>query len=321
MPKSKASIAKRRKIKKKAHAKNGKNNKTDAKLDVNNSQKPTKSDQLDTIFLRNLSFETEEDNLKEYVENNFGPTAYSLICRDKETDESKGTAFVKFKNPDDVKKCLKEFKDKELQHKFHLDGRNLMVFPSLSKDQVQNIKKDDNSGKDKRNLALSREGYIHPMSDEAKELSKGDLEKRKILNQRKKDLLNNLHNFVSDVRLCIHNLPPNVDDDRLRKLFQDKLKDQHPTAKIVECRVMRNKKGSGKLGTSKGFGFVAFGKHEHALAALKAFNNNPSIFARDKRPIVEFSIENLVALNKKKTRLVNSQRKLKSMKTNEIKTE
>lgn len=319
MPKSKALIAKRRKNKKKSQVKNKDSKKIVPKLTENNSQKPITSDQSDTIFLRNLSFETEEDNLKEYVETNFGPTTYSLICRDKETDESKGTAFVKFKDPSDAKKCLKEFKDKDLQHKFHLDGRNLMVFPSLTKDKVKDIKKDDKSGKDKRNLALSREGFIHPMSEEAKELSKGDLEKRKILNQRKKELLNNLHNFVSDVRLCIHNLPPNIDDERLRKLFQDNLNDEHPNAKIVECRVMRNKKGSGKLGTSKGFGFVAFGKHEHALAALKAINNNPKIFTRDKRPIVEFSVENLVALNKKKTRLVNSQRKLKSMRTDEIK--
>lgn len=236
-----------------------------------------------------------------------------MICRNKETGDSKGTAFVKFKSKDDAIKCLSEFKDRELQTKFHFDGRNLMIFKALSREQAQNITQDQTKTKDKRNMALSREGYIHPLSDEAKQLSKTDLEKRRVLDKRKKELLKNLHNFVSDVRLCIHNLPQSVDDVRLRKIFSDQIKTDHPTAKIVECRVMRNKKGSGKLGTSKGFGFIAFSKHDHALAALRAINNNPSIFTKDRRPIVEFSVENLVALNKKKTRLVNSQRKLKSL--------
>lgn len=43
---------------------------------------------------------------------------------------------------------------------------------------------------------------------------------------------------------------------------------------------MRNMKdlqlnGTGK---SKGFGFVTFTEHEHALAALRTINNNPAIF-------------------------------------------
>lgn len=275
-------------------------------MDANN-------DRSDTVFMRNLSFDTDEDSLKTFIEENFGETVYCLICRDKETKESKGTGFVKFKEKETAQKCLDEFKDRELQTKFHFHGRNLMVFPALSREEVQGTKKDLTKNKDKRNLALSREGFIHPLSEEAQDLSKSDMEKRKVLDKRKKELLKNLHNFVSDVRLCIHNLPSSIDDARLKKIFLDNVKKTHPTAKIVECRVMRNKKGSGKLGTSKGFGFIAFSKHEHALAALKAVNNNPAIFSKDRRPIVEFSVENLVALNKKKTRLVNSQRKLKSL--------
>jgi len=62
------------------------------------------------------------------------------------------------------------------------------------------------------------------------------------------------------------------------------------------------KKLENKFGKSKGFGFVAFTEHSHALKALRHLNNNPSIFTPQKRPIVEFSIENKVALNKKKYR-------------------
>lgn len=264
----------------------------------------------DTIFIRNLSFDTDEDNLKQFIEENFGETVYCLVVKDKATDESKGTAFAKFKTPEQAKKCLEEFKDKDLMTKFHLDGRNLIVLPALSRDKVQDVKQKEKT-KDKRNLHLSREGYVHPLSDEAKDMSKSDLEKRKVLDMRKKELLKNLHNFVSDTRLCIHNLPLYIDDQKLRNIFSQSIKADHPDSKILECRVMRNKKGGGRLEMSKGFGFIAFSKHEHALAALRNLNNNPETFNKDKRPIVEFSIENRVALNKKKTRLVNSQRKNK----------
>lgn len=269
----------------------------------------------DTIFIRNLSFETDEDSLKTFIEGNFGDTVYCLICKDKDTDESKGTAFAKFKDPDNASKCLREFKDRDMQTKFHLDGRNLMVFPAISRDKIGEINHKVEKNKDKRNMRLSKEGYIHPKSDEAAEMSKTDLEKRRVLNSRKLDLLKNLHNFISDTRLCIHNLPTSIDDHKLRKIFLNSVKEKYPEAKLMECRVMRNKKGSGALGVSKGFGFVSFSKHEHALHSLRDLNNNPAIFTNDKRPIVEFSVENMVALNKKKTRLVNSQRKNQALKT------
>lgn len=33
---------------------------------------------------------------------------------------------------------------------------------------------------------------------------------------------------------------------------------------------------------SKGYGFVSFTEHEHALEALRKINNNPSIFNKNK---------------------------------------
>lgn len=268
----------------------------------------------DTIFIRNLSFDTEEEDLKKFIETNFGQTVYCLICKDKQTDESKGTAFAKFENPEDAVKCLKEFKDRDLQVKFHLDGRNLIVLPALSKDKVTELTSLTKEKKDKRNLALAKVGSFKSDSIEVQEMSKGDAEKRRSLDLRKREKLKNLHNLVSDVRLCVHNLPSSIDDQDLRRIFKKAIEDDAPDAKIIECRVMKNKKGGGQLGTSKGFGFVAFSKHEHAILALEKLNNNPTVFSRDKRPIVEFSIENLVALNKKKTRLANSQRKLEHAK-------
>lgn len=44
--------------------------------------------------------------------------------------------------------------------------------------------------------------------------------------------------------------------------------------------------------TSKGIAFIVFKEHETALKALRAVNNNPTIFGENHRPIVEFAIEN-----------------------------
>jgi PREDICTED: similar to CG4806-PA len=63
---------------------------------------------------------------------------------------------------------------------------------------------------------------------------------------------------------------------------------------------MKNvKKSDGKFGKSKGFGFVEFKEHRHALKALRKINNNPEIFSPSMRPIVEFSIENIIRIKSK----------------------
>lgn len=59
---------------------------------------------------------------------------------------------------------------------------------------------------------------------------------------------------------------------------------------------------TGKLGKPKGYGFLQFAEQRHALKALRKLNNCPTTFTPQKRPIVEFSIESLVALNKQKFR-------------------
>merc|ERR1712106_953750 len=75
-------------------------------------------------------------------------------------------------------------------------------------------------------------------------------------------------------------------------------------AKIIESKAMLNFKDVADNGKakSKGYGFVAFSEHEHALAALRRVNNNPDIFTHEKRPIVEFSLENRTALKARENR-------------------
>ncbi|CEM05593.1 unnamed protein product [Vitrella brassicaformis CCMP3155] len=60
--------------------------------------------------------------------------------------------------------------------------------------------------------------------------------------------------------------------------------------------------GQEKVRRSKGFAFVDFGRHRVALATLRYLNNNPTVFAKQKRPIVEFAIEDKRALKYKEMR-------------------
>lgn len=65
-------------------------------------------------------------------------------------------------------------------------------------------------------------------------------------------------------------------------------------------------KGGAKDAPSKGYAFVTFAEHQSALNALRKLNNNPEVFKKDQRPIVEFSIENRKALLARQKRLEKS---------------
>lgn len=264
----------------------------DAVGDVTSSQEKS-SDVAEgkTIFIRNLSYNTEEEDITDLVIR-FGELEYCVICRDKETGQSRGSAFVKFRDAASAESCVAADSSELV-----LDGRSLNIDFALDRNQVQKKTSVKTSkDRDKRNLYLQHEGWIRAGTDAAVGVSTSDLQKRATLADRKKQALQILTNFVSKTRLCIHNLPPDMDDKKLRALF---LEAGGPAATITEARVMRNKLKNGKLSGSKGFAFVNFTHHENALLALRKLNNNPDVFSNTKRPIVEFSIENMFALKKK----------------------
>merc|ERR1712179_834314 len=76
----------------------------------------------------------------------------------------------------------------------------------------------------------------------------------------------------------------------------------------TEAKVMKDMTVPGKV-KSKEFGFVTFENHEDALVALRNVNNNPNTFTAERRPIVEFSIENRKALLARQKRLEKSREK------------
>lgn len=203
--------------------------------------------------------------------------------------------------------------------KFTLHGRVLDVTLAVDREQAKQIKDDNLSQKrkeDKRNLYLMREGVIFPGTPAAETLTPSELTKRQMsFSSRKKLVSNNPSLYISKTRLSIRNLPIKVDDKDLKALGvssvqkfknevkaglredlskEEKQEGWQYLPRVKQAKIVRSKDridtATNKL-RSKGYGFLEFTTHAHALASLRYLNNNPDVF-KGKRLIVEFSLEN-----------------------------
>ncbi|XP_067950905.1 RNA-binding protein 28-like [Watersipora subatra] len=288
--------------------KGGKNLGTKAKKIGGKSKKAHSTSSADvaqdrTIFLRNVGYETTEDQLAE-VFNHFGDVSYTKLLVDPMTERSRGVAFVQYKKKAHAEKCLEAAQDDQQKSLFVVDGRDLNVTLAISREKIKElVKAKEKQPKDKRNLFLAREGLIRQGTQAAHGISKNDMNKRTKLESMMRAKLKSPFIFISPTRLCIHNLPVKLNDKQLKSICLKSV--QEKTAKISECRIIRdltNVNADG-IGKSRGYAFVEFGDHKHAIAALRHLNNNPEIFTNEKRPIVEFSLENTKALQAKERRL------------------
>uniref|UniRef100_T1JB90 RRM domain-containing protein n=1 Tax=Strigamia maritima TaxID=126957 RepID=T1JB90_STRMM len=263
-----------------------------------------------TLFIRNLTFDTTKEDLAAAFKE-FGKIHYAVICMDPDTEHSKGTAFVKFDAQKNAEACLQKANDESEDGGIVLDGKKVTVCLAMSREEI--IQKRDDAhkkeAKDSRNLYLAREGLIRPGTAAAEGVSAADMNKRGKLETWKGQMLKNLNIFIANNRLCVRNLPLTMTDDSLRAIYE---KAAGADAQIREARVIRNRAqiGTKSLGESKGYGFVTFATHEQALKALRHTNNNPNIFSKNQRPIVEFSLEKKGAINAKLKRLEQSRKKL-----------
>lgn len=253
-----------------------------------------------TVFLRNLSFDATEDQLRE-VFSKYGQVKYCKLCMDRDLERPKGTGFVQF---EEAKSALDACAESNI---LEIDSRRIQIDLALSRTNVDDLVKEKKTKepKDNRNLALAKEGVIYPNSYEAKELSKSDLEKRAKIEAANAAKLKLLHYFVSPTRLSVHNIPVKTTDEELRKIFSNALGDMK-RKKILECRIMRDltRVNADGVAKSRGYGFVEFSNYEQAHKALHATNNNPNIFDDKKtRLIVQFSIEDIRKLKIKERRL------------------
>ncbi|XP_007611563.1 RNA-binding protein 28 [Cricetulus griseus] len=266
-----------------------------------------------TVFIRNLSFESEEEDLGEVLQQ-FGDLKYVRIVLHPDTEHSKGCGFAQFMTQEAAQKCLAAASPEAEGGGLKLDGRLLKIDLAVTRDeaaklQTKKVKKPTGT----RNLYLAREGLIRAGTKAAEGVSAADMAKRERFELLKHQKLKNQNIFVSQTRLCLHNLPKAVDDKQLRKLLLDATRGEKGV-RIKECRVMRDLKAvHGKTkGQSLGYAFAEFQKHEHALRALRHINNNPEIFGSQKRPIVEFSLEDRRKLKVKELRIQRSLQKMSS---------
>ncbi|KAF9332428.1 RNA recognition motif-containing protein [Podila minutissima] len=238
-----------------------------------------------------------------------------------ENDRKKKNNFVKHT-------VLQPDLPEELALKFTLNGRVLNVVRAVDKTSATNLLEagqHKREREDRRNLYLMREGVIFPDSPAAASILPGELSKRQAsFSARRALLARNPSLYISKTRLSIRNLPLKMDEKELRKLgvaaiqkFKNEVKDGkrgHLSAEeqaegwslrvfVKQAKIVRSKDrvdGNTQQLRSKGYGFLEYSTHAHALAGLRWLNNNPSLFGEKKCLIVEFSVEN-VMVNKQRT--------------------
>ncbi len=78
------------------------------------------------LFVSNLSFQTEEQDLRKLFEE-FGAVSSAKIITDRETGRSRGFGFVEMDSEKDAKEAISKLNNKEIE------GRNLSV--SVARDK------------------------------------------------------------------------------------------------------------------------------------------------------------------------------------------
>ncbi|CAI2165429.1 778_t:CDS:2 [Funneliformis geosporum] len=283
------------------------------------------------LFIRNLSFDATEEELSEIFKP-FGPLRYCVITMDHQTGRSRGTGFV----------CFKQREHAEI--KFTLRGRVLSIVKAVDRNEAHNLMEMNQQKRrkeDKRNIYLLQEGVIFPDSLPAKLLTTSEVNKRVTSYSFRKNLLaKNPNLYISKTRLSVRNLPLSVDESTLKKLGKEsvkkfkeeveneerkdltkseKMEGWNKKVDVKQAKVIRAKDRIDKTTQkprSKGYGFLEFTQHAHALAALRHLNNNPELFGEKKRLIVEFAVENSIIVKKRAGRSNNKHIKNKSVEDN-----
>eukprot|EP01103_Thecamoeba_quadrilineata_P008174 TRINITY_DN17944_c0_g1_i1.p1 TRINITY_DN17944_c0_g1~~TRINITY_DN17944_c0_g1_i1.p1 ORF type:complete len:631 (+),score=224.82 TRINITY_DN17944_c0_g1_i1:38-1930(+) len=281
--------------------------------------KSKKANQQDsTLFIRNVAFDTTEDDLQAKFEE-YGTVETCLLVRDPVSNRPRGTAFVQFENKEAADKALQAGYPALLQADFDadsfgknpkvtanpeseisLDGRSLILARAVDRNKAkifaETKKVDEKKNDDKRNFYLMKEGVIRRGDDAAEGVSDKDMTKREFAWKEKKEKMQNPNYMISTTRLSVRNLPFTLTETELKAIFLGPFRTngENPSHKVIKSAKIVYDSESVKNGApkSRGFAFVDFLKHEDALKALRALNNNPSTFTRMSRPIVEFAVEN-----------------------------
>jgi len=258
-----------------------------------------------TVFLRGLSLDAEVRDVKRAL-NLFGKIEMAVLVKDKKTGEARGTAFAKFSKAAEAQACVAASK-----HGVGLvvADRACVVDLAVARPEAERLKNEGKGRLDRRHLYLANEGLAMGTADDVAVMPEEEKEKRRMAQaEKKKKLVNPLY-AVSSLRLSVRNLHKGVTDVQLRDLCTaatqlglkrslagktdlEKLlaaDGQPATLKSLSvpdfgkggkrhmptCRVMLDLvRVRGGLPQSRGYGFVEFKSHVHAVACLRELNQN-----------------------------------------------
>lgn len=256
-----------------------------------------------TVFVRNLAFHAVGNQVWNAMQERFGKVEQAVVVKDRATGRSRGTAFVRFAKLEDAKRAIEagegEAEETNAGERagIWLHERKLTIVKAVNRAHAdQSVQPNENGkasagfentdekrseGDDPRNLRLAWVGRIDPASKQGKALSEQELESRAKAEQDKRfKLARNPNAFISKVRLCVRNLPREIDELMLKAVFRMAVatkrggRGRGRVPKIAHCTITKEVGKAGAIGRSKGFGFVEFAAHADALAALEVLNNN-----------------------------------------------
>eukprot|EP00039_Didymoeca_costata_P001074 m.49432 g.49432 ORF g.49432 m.49432 type:complete len:572 (-) comp10615_c0_seq5:5140-6855(-) len=272
-----------------------------------------------TLFIRNVSFNSNEESLRGCFEV-FGQIVMCKLVEDFDTGRPRGTAFVKYSTAEEAAACLARVQDAS-KPPLTCDGREMNVAIAVDRREAMQLMKSNaikretrekEVVKDKRNLYLLREGIIMSNTPAWNQMSTSDQRKRQNLEKESKIKSSNPNLSVSQTRVSVHNLPVNLSEAELKILAKETASKENFKLHVLQSKIVRTNDRLGPDGKprSKGFGFLELSKHEEALAVIRCMNNNPSVFTKEKRPIVMFAWQDARAIRK-----LNRRREMRKQKT------
>ncbi|TKV90761.1 hypothetical protein SEVIR_9G050200v4 [Setaria viridis] len=278
---------------------------TDAKI-TDPASKPDKKDtDLDrTIFISNLPFDISNEEVTKRF-SVFGKVESFFPVLHKLTKRPRGTGFLKFSTAEAADAAVSAANAAPGLGIF-MKSRALNVMKAMDKESAHKkaLDKAKTEVEDRRNLYLAKEGEILAGTPAAEGVSDADMNKRNWLARRKAEMLQSPKFHVSKTRLIIYNLPKTMTINDVKKLCREavisRATRQNPV--IRKVNILKNEK-KGVQKHSRGVAFVDFQEHEHALVALRVLNNNPETFGAERRPIVEFALEDVEKVRLQKIRM------------------
>mmetsp|Transcript_19827 Transcript_19827/g.31057 ORF Transcript_19827/g.31057 Transcript_19827/m.31057 type:complete len:313 (-) Transcript_19827:35-973(-) len=258
----------------------------------NSSSQENTSESNCCVVLKKIPLKCDESDVRNRMKR-FGTVKKVLLVRPKESATHSGTGFVYFKSSNSTNKVLQRSRENFRQSSestapfITLNGQKVQcheVSAGTRENHTRDVRTHAGAHKDSRNLYLLLEGRI----DETKnDVSQSDMTIRRSLYKENMKKLQNPNYHISTTRLKILNLPQAIDDKQIKQLFRR-------YGRLRQCKILRD-----RAGNSKGIAFVEFIEHSCALNALRQLNNNPSVWSRKNRPIVEFAIDDICVLQRR----------------------